>query len=606
MLRGLPAVVGLAAAMALPGAASATHGQPAPDITKMDYSPIGFYKPGDPIPLPTSPPDSPNPGGKWNAYDVNLFESLALPGRHPGDAGNTDAPGSGFPIWGFCPPSAEGYPIWGKCDNHQLEYLDHFEKSMKEVLGDFGVTVHRYPFKADSGALAGDGVGLLLDAQGGQAYNIAAVVAGTDHPDEQILVSGHYDLTDSAPAAAWDSSEGHATVIRIAKIMADYWRATGTRPSATVKFIPWDAEESGSQGSADYVANNIVPEQESKVRGYFNLDPCAGAYPAYRSGIPGQRIAEVVQLSNPASYTKPDVKARVTAFNARAERSIDEVLDNLDDTITVGIAGQGVPMDVFVSDKEAAGGASDRSQFVTALGGLALFSSDYVNFAGKGIPILNLFPDLFGPHADGTAASVEGITILHTPRDNLTSLNALTGSDPLGLTASEGWMKGLEMCAHVHGWNMLQPEMGGAQKVKPRQPVAYFEALPNEAAVGEAVTFDANGSYDYAKKGARTLVPDKNLQFTWTFGDGKRGKGRVVKHAYTTTGVFISKLTVRNKRTKKRDTMIIPVKVLKIVNRGADNPTSLRARRLHAAAQKRLAAYLKARGINPLAGIERR
>ena len=102
------------------------------------------------------------------------------------------------------------------------------------------------------------------------------------------MIGAHYDKTDDAPAAAWDSQEGHAQMIRVAKLMADYWRK-GTRPAATVKFIPWDGEESGTLGSEDYAQNVIPPgDEEFKVRGYWNTDPCAGGYPAYRFGNPAE------------------------------------------------------------------------------------------------------------------------------------------------------------------------------------------------------------------------------------------------------------------------------------------------------------------------------
>lgn len=531
-----------------------SHDQGVPDITKMDYTPIGFYKPGDPIPSPLNPPTDPNPSGKWVAYDVNIFEALNYPSRHPGDTTNDDPPGSGDARHGFCPPGDPAFTPYGVCNNHQLEYLDYFERTMNEILGDFGVVVHRYAFTSPGTGSRG----LYLDAAGGQAYNIAAVVAGADHPEETVLVSGHYDLTDSAPAAAWDSSEGHAAVIRLAKIMADYWRATGTRPSATVKFIPWDSEESGTHGSIDYVRNNIPPGEEAKVRGYFNMDPCAGAYPAFRNGNGINRVPEVMQLADPNDYPAGPVRDRILAFNARAEVIVDEVFDNLDDTIQTPLG----PQPIFVSDAEAAalGIDSQRDEIVTALGGLLGFSSDYANFAAVGIPIFNLFPDYFGPHADGTPASAEGVGILHTPRDNLTTINALTSADATGLTASEGWAKGQEMCAQIESWYMLQPEMAGAQGVD-TNVVAYFEALPNEAIQNQAVNFDASGSYQYANLFDRNRVPNGSLTFTWDFGDGATATGQIVQHAYAAIGRYTATLSVSGAGGAS-DSMTVPVVVV--------------------------------------------
>ena len=553
------AALGALAAIALPPPAGGAS-MPAPDITKMDYSPIGFYKPGDPIPSPLTPPTDPNPSGRWNAYDLNVYESLNFPSRQPGDTSAKDPPGSGDPRYGFCPPSTTPnalFLIGGKCANHQLEWLDHYERVMKEILGDFGVVVHRYPFISPGRGTPGEPAG--GSAAGGQAYNISATVPGAEHPEQSVLVSGHYDFTDSGPAAAWDSSEGHATVVRIAAIMADYWRKTGTRPSATVKFIPWDSEESGTFGSIDYVQNNIPPDEEDKVRGYFNLDPCAGAYPAYRYGNPATQVPIVLQLADPALYVDEGVIARITKFNGRAETIVDEVFNHLDDRMETV---PGSP-EIFVSDaEEAAGGPpSQRASVVTALGGLLLFGSDYTNFQNRGIPVFNMFPDYFGPHADGTPASAEGAAVIHTPRDNLTTINALTSTDQSGLGASEGWAKGLEMCAHMHSWYMLQPEMGGAELSTP-DPVAYFEALPNEAIIRQSVTFDARGSYQYTDAAKRLLVDGSKLRYTWDFGDGATAVGPVVEHAYRTIDRYTARLTVSNIESGARDSMTLPIEVV--------------------------------------------
>jgi hypothetical protein len=140
---------------------------------------------------------------------------------------------------------------------------------MKAILGDFGGTVHRYKFfnagRSDTGEAAGEPAG--LSSPSGDTYNIAGIVPGADHPEQEVIVSGHYDFTDAAHAAAWDSSEGHAEVIRIAKLMTDYRRATGTRPAVTVKFMPWAAEESGTYGSQDYVTNYVATRLDAPAFG---------------------------------------------------------------------------------------------------------------------------------------------------------------------------------------------------------------------------------------------------------------------------------------------------------------------------------------------------
>ena len=553
-LRRLIPVLACFGALVAPVAAQAAADPPQPPldrgILKSLYKPNGFFKPGDAIPSPTTPPGPTgaggtyNPSGHYSAYDTNVFEVLNFPGRQAGDTTTNDPPGSGDPRHGFCPPHPQYMPQ-GRCANHANEFLDYYEATMKEILKDFGGTVQRYHFenpgRSDVNGAFGEPAG--LSSQGGPTANIAGIVPGSDHPEQEIIVSGHWDFTDAAHAAAWDSSEGHAEVVRMAKIMTDYWRATGTRPAVTVKFMPWAAEESGTYGSLDYVENYIAGEDDAtRIRGYFNVDPCAGAYPAFYHGNPAEQVDMVLQVTDPDSAADPD---RTTAFNAGAERVIDEFFADIDDTVDTA-AG---PREVF----DDAG----RENLVTAVGGLLLFSSDYANFEAVGVPIMNLFPDMFGPHADGTPASSEGIVTIHTPRDNLQSLNALTAPDQTGLTASDGWMTGMELCAQLEARYMLQPEMGGAQTAN-LDPVAFMEVFKPMALTGKLVTFDASGSYQYSQLATRQYVADADLQYKWDFGDGSPvAYGKVVKHAYKVPAdtPYKATLTVTNRDTHQSDTV---------------------------------------------------
>ncbi|MEA2125474.1 MAG: carboxypeptidase [Solirubrobacteraceae bacterium] len=550
-MRRILSVLTLTAALA--GSATATAADPPQPpldrgVLKSLWQPGGFFKPGDPIPMPLAPPEATGPGGTynpsghWSAYDSNVYESLNFPGRQAGDTTDTDAPGSGWPTFGYCPPNPQ-YPLSGRCANHALEYLNYYEATMNEILKDFGGVVHRYKFtnpgRSDVGFVTGEPAG--LSSVGGDTYNIAGVVPGSDHPEQEVIVSGHWDFTDAGHAAAWDSSEGHAEVIRIAKLMTDYWRATGTRPAVTVRFSPWAAEESGSFGSQDYATNYVADEKDAlRIRGYFNMDPCAGAYPAYYHGNPADRVPMTLQLGRPDFGA--DVSHRFQPFNDGAARVIDEFFADVDDTVETSAGPQPIFRD------------ADRPEIVTAVGGLALFSSDYANFEAIGVPIFNLFPDTFGPHADGTPASAEGASTIHTPRDNLTTLNALTGPDQTGMTASDGWMKGMELCANLEGRYLLQPEMGGAQTADTK-PVAYMEPMPAKGTKGKLHAFDAAGSYQYASVAQRAYVDDADLQYKWDFGDGSPAAyGKAVKHVFHTAATYVVTLKLTNRKTGESDT----------------------------------------------------
>ncbi|MEO7556089.1 MAG: M28 family peptidase, partial [Acidimicrobiales bacterium] len=561
----LPAL--LAATLLVPaGSALADHGQPAFDGSKLDYSPIGNFKPGDAVPpnVPLEPTNGRkyNPSGKYNAFDTNFFETVTLPFREADDKKDDDPPGNGGnPKHGFCAPNPVPRPspeaplssIAGECPNHQLEYGLYYAETMRDILGDFGVTMHRYRFENP-----GSG-----NTFGGSAINVAAVVPGADHPDETIIVGAHYDQTTEGPASTWDSAEGHAQVIRVAKIMADYWRATGTRPSATVKFIPWDGEESGTLGSLDYAQNNVVPGEENEVRGYFNTDPCAGGYPSYRFGNPEDRVDLGIQIADEEVVTEFPTD-RITAFNEKAPVWVEEVFDRLDDNLTLD-AGE---REIFIStsEAEAAGVASDIGTDVFVdKGRPVLFSSDWANFEALGIPFFNPGPEVTGPDSNGEPYTPDALAILHTPNDNQNTLNAYAGNGPIqsqgGTKFAEGWIKGMEMCAQLLAHGMLQPEMGGGQTAN-GDVVAYYEALPNEALQNQAVRFDASGTYQYTDAGSRTQVAGDQLEYTWNFGDGTTGTGQEVSHGYPDIGVYESKLTVRNVTTGQTDTMAVPITVI--------------------------------------------
>ena len=544
LLLGLASVL---AASGLPASSAGARAPGVPPISNMRYQPEPAISAIPAQPDPAAVPKS-NPTGTYNAYDMNVFETLWFPERQAGDETNDDPPGGAIQH-GTCPEAG--------CLNHANEFRKFWKTTMKGLVKPFGGAVKSYPFESPG---SGTPDGAPLNSPAGKTFNLQAVIPGAVNPEQMVIVSGHFDQTDSGPASAWDSAEGHATIMRIAKVMTDYWKKTGTRPAVSVKFTAWGAEEAGTFGSQAYIRDNLQPFPNSKVRGYFNLDPCGGGYPAYYRGNPADRVPLVMQLGDPADQIAPEDKKEFEDFNKQARVLLGDVFNNLDDTLS------DVPTEpeIFVSDEEAekTGVASQESEVVTALGGLAIFSSDYANFEEIGVPIYNLFADVLGPHADATYDDYrgDGLAILHTPQDNLKTLNALTGIDQTGLVPSQGWYKGLEMCAQLHSWFMLQPNMGGAVPLSTK-PTAYFEVLGGQAPfqAKKVLRFNAKGSNAVANPKGTRLVPRSKLKFRWSFGDGSKGRGLKVGHTYKKNGTYKATLTVI--APTGRDTMALQVKV---------------------------------------------
>jgi hypothetical protein len=537
----------LLATTALPAASVAAKGGSVPSISNMAYQPEPAISaiPADPDPAAVPKAD---PTGTYNAYDINAYETLWFPTRQAGDETKDDEPGGAI-AHGTCPDGSG-------CGNHANEFALFWKKTMRKLVGPFGGTVHSYPFYSEG---SGTPDGAPLTSPPGDTYNLQAIIPGSEHPEQMVIVSGHFDQTDSGPASAWDSAEGHATVIRIAKVMIDYWKKTGTRPKVSVKFTAWGAEEAGTFGSQAFIRDNLFPFPNSRVLGYFNLDPCGGGYPAYYRGNPTDRVPLVMQLGDPGKQISAFDKKEFEDFNKQARDVVGDVFNHLDDTLS----DLPTAPEIFVSDEEAeeAGTTSQETEVVTAVGGLALFSSDYANFEQIGVPILNLFPDVLGPHSDRSYTDYreDGIAILHTPQDNLKTLNALTSLDQTGLTPSQGWYKGLEMCAHLHSWFMLQDNMGGAVPITTK-PAAYFEVrgkAPFQS--NKPLRFNARGSHAFANVKGTKLVPKSKLHYKWSFGDGSHGKGLTIKHVYKKDGNYTAVLTVISPTGTDKMTLLIKV-----------------------------------------------
>ncbi|MDQ5807633.1 MAG: M28 family peptidase, partial [Actinomycetota bacterium] len=613
LIRPLVAALAAAALTTAATPAIASHSNEAvPDITALEYEPIGHFKPGDPLPAANAiqADDATgeflrqeyadgifNPSGNFNAFDTNVFEVLAMPYRAAGDEHADDPLGNGQDgpeEHGRCsedPRSerprggAAGFPvITGECFNHQLEYVEYYERTMMSILGKFGAFTKRYEFFNPSDPTDDQFQPPLLasNTMGGRAINPAVIVPGTgEHADETIVIGAHFDKTNDGPAAAWDSQEGHAQMIRVAKLMADYWDAKGARPTATVKFIPWDGEESGTLGSEHYATNVIPPgDEENKVRGYWNTDPCAGGYPAFRFGNRANRTQLGIQLANPLRSQDtlngpasailvipedldPKYHARINDFNAKAPAIVEEVFDHLDDNLASQPPDQ---PEIFIStaegtpplggDIDSSGNPGSTKPVTVGQARPFLFSSDWRNFEDRGIPFFNPGPEVTGPSSFGDPGNPDALVVLHSPNDNLELMNRYAGA-PQG-EFSEGWIKGMEMCSHLLAWGMLRPDQGGASLREADTLTAYYEALPNEAGVNEPVHFDASGSHVQTAGGGTST---EGLTYDWDFGDGSTGTGRDTYHRYAATGTYQSELTVTNTANGDTATMEIPIVV---------------------------------------------
>lgn len=497
----------------------------------------------------------------FNAYNAVYHVAENLPHRQPGDTTSNDPHGDPNP----------GCRAYGpQCAyNHQLEYLNWFEEAYTEVLGDFGVSFQTTEFTAPGSIL------LTLGNRAGRAINKFAIVPGADNPEDYVLIGSHYDGVNGSPYAAWDSTAGSGTMLRTAKMLADYWKATGTRPSRTYIFVAWDGEEQGLLGSEHFVDFTRPVDPNALFALYVNHDPCGGHYPAvYRGMLVGRNpaveetgfIPVNVALHQPQGVNK----SRFEAFNASVTTAVDTIFERIDETLPVITPVNDTPAEipVFLSTAEAedlgAAQLSQRDLVNVNNAGSMLFSTD-AEAMPTSVPTLNPYPDVIGPHRPSTnpkelGYGFDGLWAYHSPHDNWNQLVAQTSIDQTGLTYSKGLAMSFEFCALLSSMAMVQPAIGGAQTQTEDVVAHFWTPKPNQNT--GVFTFDASSSYRYTDLETLAKKSGDDLEYHWSFGDGTEGEGRVVTHDYGTidrTNLPVVTLTVTDPETQQSDTMRLRV-----------------------------------------------
>lgn len=95
-----------------------------------------------------------------------------------------------------------------------------------------------------------------------ESENVAAMVTGSEKPDEIIIVSAHYDHLgkrgDEIYNGADDNGSGTTTIMEIAEAF-QYAKQAGHGPKRSVLFLWMTGEEKGLLGSAYYAENPLFP-----------------------------------------------------------------------------------------------------------------------------------------------------------------------------------------------------------------------------------------------------------------------------------------------------------------------------------------------------------
>jgi N-acetylated-alpha-linked acidic dipeptidase len=111
---------------------------------------------------------------------------------------------------------------------------------------------------------------VATDGASRDIWNTIGMVAGSELPNEWVIVGGHRDAW--CPGAE-DNGSGAAAVIAAARAVSELARQ-GNRPRRTIVFALWDAEEWGLIGSTEWV-EQFTRDVLTRTMLYINEDECA-------------------------------------------------------------------------------------------------------------------------------------------------------------------------------------------------------------------------------------------------------------------------------------------------------------------------------------------
>ena len=92
----------------------------------------------------------------------------------------------------------------------------------------------------------------------GTTSNVIAELKGSVHPEEIIVIGGHYDTVHDVPGAT-DNAAGTAIVMELARLYAK----RGSK--RTLRFVAWTGEEGGLVGSRHYVQKLKQRDEQERV-----------------------------------------------------------------------------------------------------------------------------------------------------------------------------------------------------------------------------------------------------------------------------------------------------------------------------------------------------
>jgi len=148
---------------------------------------------------------------------------------------------------------------------HRSTGVDHLEATKDSIENAFenaGIFWQSFPF----------------DFGNYEAKNIEGKLHGTTTDEEYLMVGGHFDTVFDSPGAD-DNGSAIVGMLEALRILKDY------RFNKTIKFIGFDLEETGLDGSIQYTGNSLHPDEtcngffDFEMIGFFSNEPMSQSLP---------------------------------------------------------------------------------------------------------------------------------------------------------------------------------------------------------------------------------------------------------------------------------------------------------------------------------------
>jgi len=145
----------------------------------------------------------------------------------------------------------------------------------------------------DNVAVTFQSFGLSVELQGidddGLFYNVIGTQLGSLYPDSYYVVGAHYDsfAFGTTAAGADDDASGVAGLLEIARVLSLY------EAEYTIKYIAFDIEEWGMDGSYAYVQDHLTDD----IRGMVQLDMIARDGGWYGCEVHGTSQSDPIKLA---------------------------------------------------------------------------------------------------------------------------------------------------------------------------------------------------------------------------------------------------------------------------------------------------------------------